>query len=205
MTSYKDTVSGASGSNAVPFSSPEAASGDHRGSSISPQRSNRSVRRSGVTRGVSDDGGEDGRYAGGWSVSSQTTRSAVVGKPSSLDGALLHRAREIIENLDLDDAYELTLQLAAFGGIVSDLWESAGRSTNHHQSILAILESALLSSDGLSECQASAFREAIIDLGSDYLSESNVEIIQSRFLEQNFSPLALLSELDANDADSKTE
>lgn len=118
-----------------------------------------------------------------------------------LDKHLLHRATDIIDSFDSSDRMAYEINLESLRGIVMQLWESATSSTAYHQEILAMLESAVISVDLLSEGQLSALREAISDLESSPLTHVHVDIIRDRFIEEDFSPLALLSEME-EDGDS---
>jgi len=119
-----------------------------------------------------------------------------------LDRSLLNRANNIIDSLDHRDVVEATVHLESLRGIVLQLWESAATSSQTHQEILAVLESAILSIESPNEGQLSAFKEAVMDLGNDVLTQAHVDVIRRRFIGEGFSPLALLSELeDGNDRD----
>lgn len=124
------------------------------------------------------------------------------GKPSTgkgLNKSLLDRAKSIVESFKFDDAFDATIDFDSLRGIILELWESARDSTQFHRQILGILESAILSVEIPSQEQLSVFREAIIDLGHDVLTTSHVDVIHMQFMNQGFSPLALLSELEDED------
>ena len=116
-----------------------------------------------------------------------------------LDKSLLKRAKSIIDSFNCDDVMEATVYLESLRGIVLQLWESATTTTQFHQEILAILESAILPIDSPNRTQLSVFREAIMDLGSDVLTQAHVEVIRRQFINEGFSPLALLSEIEDGD------
>lgn len=123
------------------------------------------------------------------------------GKAASggLDKSLLERAKTIIDCFNPDDVMDVTINLESLRGIILNLWESATNSTKFHQEILAILESAMLSVESPHEDHLSVFREAILDIGSDVLTQANAEVIRRRFINTGFSPLALLSEIEDDD------
>lgn len=128
-------------------------------------------------------------------------KSKVV-EPKGLDRSLLNRANNIIDSLDHRDVVESTVHLESLRGIVLQLWEIAATSSQAHQEILAVLESAILSIESPNEGQLSAFKEAVMDLGNDVLTQAHVDVIRRRFIGEGFSPLALLSELkDGNYCD----
>lgn len=119
-----------------------------------------------------------------------------------LDKSILGRAKSIIESFGDSDVMEVAINLESLRGIVLQLWESATSSSQFHQEILAILESALISVESPNENQLSVFREAIADLERDVLAQVHVDVIRGQFIREGFSPLALLSEVedvDGND------
>lgn len=117
----------------------------------------------------------------------------------ALDKSLLLRARDILESFDANDLVQSSVDLESLRGIVVQLWESAANSTQFHQQILAILESAILTIELPNQEQLSLFREAVIDLGHDVLTQAQVDIIQRQFISKGFSPLALLGDTEDSD------
>jgi hypothetical protein len=116
-----------------------------------------------------------------------------------IDQSLLMRAAGLLDGIeDLNDE-DLTLTLEALRCVVFELWISVAEATQFHQSILAIVESFLLSREHLDPGQAIALRGAIKDLNLPLLGEQHVEVIRSQFIDQGLKPLAILSEY--NDAD----
>jgi len=123
----------------------------------------------------------------------------------SLDKSLLERAKDIVESLRVNDVMDTAINLDSLRGIVLQLWESATNSTQFHQEILALLESAVISIDSPNEDQLSVFREAIIDLENDVLAQAHVDVIRRQFIKRGCSPLAVLSEIeDSDDSNKKT-
>lgn len=120
-----------------------------------------------------------------------------VGK--GLNKSLLVRAKEILESFDANNLVESSVDLESLRGIVLQLWESAINSSQFHQQILAILESAILTIELPNQEQLSLFREAVIDLGHDLLTQAQVDIIQRQFISRGFSPLALLGDTEDSD------
>jgi len=113
-----------------------------------------------------------------------------------LDKPLLKRAKNIIDSFNHHDVMEATIDLESLRGIILQLWESATNGTQFHQEILATLENAILSVESPNESQLSAFKEAVMDLGNDILTQAHVDVIRRRFIAEGFSPLALLSEVE---------
>jgi len=113
-----------------------------------------------------------------------------------LNKSLLKRAKDIIDSFNHHDVMEATIDLESLKGIVLQLWESATNGTQFHQEILATLESAILSVESPNESQLSAFKEAVMDLGNDVLTQAHVDVIRRRFISEGFSPLALLTEIE---------
>jgi len=116
--------------------------------------------------------------------------------PKGLDRSLLNRAKDIIDSFNNCDVMESTIDLESLRGTVLQLWESATNGTQFHQEILATLESAILSVESPNESQLSVFKEAVMDLENDILTQAHVDIIRERFVAEGFSPLALLSEAE---------
>jgi hypothetical protein len=126
-----------------------------------------------------------------------TTAEMPIRKPGigRMDSDLVNRALEIIEGLDINDNYENPLGVASLRTIVYQMWKGAAQSSDYHQSILAILERAVLSIELLTAETAEAVREAIVDLSNSVLTASHVETLRSRFIDLDFSSLSLLSQL----------
>lgn len=123
----------------------------------------------------------------------------------SLDKSLLERAKDVVESLRVNDVMDTAINLDSLRGIVLQLWESATNSTQFHQEILALLESAVISIESPNKDQLSVFREAIIDLENDVLAQAHVDVIRRQFIKRGFSPLAVLSEIeDSDDSNKKT-
>jgi len=120
-----------------------------------------------------------------------------VGK--GLNKSLLERAKSIIDGFNCDDVMDATVNLESLRGIVLQLWKSATNSSQFHQDILAILESAIISVEYPNKDQLTVFREAVIDLGNNVLTQAHVDVIRRRFISEGFSPLALLSEVEDGD------
>jgi len=118
-----------------------------------------------------------------------------------LDKALLERAESIIDSFDSDDVVESMINLEALRGIVLGLWKRARNSSYYHQDILSTLENALLSKNDFTEEDMELFHETIQDLKNEHLVENHVKIISERFIYQDFSPLAFLSEIKDEDSD----
>lgn len=124
------------------------------------------------------------------------------GKPAAgkgLSKSLLERAKSIIESFKHDDTFDATINFDSLRGIILELWESARESTQFHQQILGILESAILSIETPNQEQLFVFREAILDLGHDVLTPAHVDVIRTQFVNHGFTPLALLSEIEDED------
>jgi hypothetical protein len=116
-----------------------------------------------------------------------------------VDQSLLLRAAELLEGIEDVNDEDLTLTLEALRCVVFELWISVAEATQFHQSILAIVESFLLSREHLDGGQAAALRGAIKDLNLPLLGEQHVEVIRSQFIDQGHRPLAILSEYNGAD------
>lgn len=126
---------------------------------------------------------------------------------SVVDSALLCRAIEVVDCIEPADSYNATLFLTSLSGILLSLWESCSHASMFHQDVLAILENAVRSaqtSDAVTSDQLSAFREALTDLGQPQLVRSNVEVLRTRFLAVNFTPLSFMEQSES-DADESGE
>jgi len=113
-----------------------------------------------------------------------------------LDRRLLVRAAEILENIDGLEDGDMTLAVESLRCVLCEMWNTAVSATSQHQSILAIAESLVNAVDAISFSQASALRGAIVDLECDNLTETHVEVTRTRFIEEGYNPLAILSEAD---------
>jgi len=116
-----------------------------------------------------------------------------------LDRRLLSRAGEILENIEGLEEAEMALAIESLRCILCELWNTAASATSQHQSILAIAESMVNAVDSISLAQAAALRGAIVDLERDNLTETHVEVTRSRFIEEGYNPLAILSETSPAD------
>lgn len=116
-----------------------------------------------------------------------------------LDKSLLERAKTTLEDFNINDAMQATIDLGSLRGVVLQLWETAATSTQFHKEILAILEAAVISLESPNEGQLSVLREAIIDLQNDVLAQAHVDVIRRQFINEGFSPLALISEIENGD------
>lgn len=116
-----------------------------------------------------------------------------------LDMSLLERARSIVESFSAGDVMDAAINLESLRGIVLQLWETAMTSSQLHQEILAILESAIISVESLSEDQLSAVQGAISCLRYNTLTQRDVDAIRADFINKGFSPLALLSDIGDSD------
>ncbi len=103
------------------------------------------------------------------------------------------------------DSYSFTIDLAALASVVFGMWASAVNSSDQHKAILTILEQAVLSATTLNDAQISALRSALVDLSSEVLTESHVEVTRTSFIDEGFSPMALLSEIDNIAAEPGTD
>ncbi|MCY2953829.1 MAG: hypothetical protein NTU53_17920 [Planctomycetota bacterium] len=148
----------------------------------------------------------DAGSTGGLTMSTvETPRKELVGGRSGkghLDSGLLDRAQETIESIDTDDAETLLIRLQSLGGIACELWRAAASSSQYHRQILAAFESAVLTAiqaEGITSGQLRALRAAVIDLRSPVLTQGNVDSIASHLIDEQYSPLAILSEHEEND------
>ena len=149
---------------------------------------------------VSEEGVED--RTEGLALPTGVRFGVAKGKPAAgkgLSKSLLERAKSIIESFKCDDTFDATINFDSLRGIILELWESARESTQFHQQILGILESAILSIEMPNQKQLLVFREAIVDLGHDVLTPAHVDVIRTQFVNHGFTPLALLSEIEDED------
>ena len=120
-------------------------------------------------------------------------RKAVNG---GLDNNCLSRAIEIIESFDSNEIMDAAINIESLRGLILQLWETAQNATQFHHEILALLESAILSVETLSQEQISVLKEAIKDLHNEVLAQAHVDVIRRRFIMVGFSPLAFLSAIE---------
>ncbi len=121
------------------------------------------------------------------------------GATGQIDAALLRKALEIVDSIVPTHEINTPLFLAALGGTVLEMWESAATSSEYHQDILATLENAVRAatvSGSVTEQQLSAFREALTDLALTRLVRENAKVVRSEFIRQGFGPLAFMGEPD---------
>jgi len=115
------------------------------------------------------------------------------------DASLIRRAREIVDSIDPGNSYESPSDLAALAGLLMEMWESAQGSSDLHQDILAVLETAVRQA---AECGSvtlshlSFFREALTDLALPRLVRENAEVIRSKFVSEGFAALPFLHETE---------
>lgn len=126
------------------------------------------------------------------------------GAPSSLrsgigniDVALIRKATEITESISLDDSFDTQLHLTSLQGLACDMWASASESSEVHQELLAVFESAVIqtNADGTATPQQlDLFRECLCDLSRPSLVPAHAEVLRSQFIRIGFKPLAFLDE-----------
>jgi len=124
-----------------------------------------------------------------------------------LDGSLLERATDILDDLEDTTAQEeIVLAIESLRCVVCELWITAAGASQHHQSILAILESFLRTTESVKPGQLSAVRGAFADLTAAVLSQEHVDINRSRFIDEGYSPLSCVDEVEhANDGANNSE
>lgn len=119
------------------------------------------------------------------------------GATGQIDAGLLRKTLEFVDSIVPTDEINTPLFLAALGGTVLEMWESAATSSEYHQDILATLENAVRASTvsgSVTEQQLSAFREALTDLAQTRLVRKNAEVVRLEFIRQGFGPLAFVDE-----------
>lgn len=112
-----------------------------------------------------------------------------------LDKKILNRVSDLIETLQEESdplTYDITYQSLRIN--VTSLWESAATASEFHQDILAVLEAGLLSIDEPGGDHLDAFREAVLDLESDPITQAHVNVIRRRFMDCGINPLAMLAD-----------
>ncbi len=144
----------------------------------------------------------ENRFTG--EVSDEPAFKRTQGAPSSLrsgigniDADLIRKATEITESLSLDDYFDTQLHLTALQGLACDMWASASESSELHQELLAVFESAVrqTNADGdATHQQLDLFRECLCDLSRPSLVRAHAEVLRSQFIRMGFKPLAFLDE-----------
>jgi hypothetical protein len=109
-----------------------------------------------------------------------------------LDPALLERAAEVLEDIEHADPEAMSLGIESLRYVTCQLWLTAALASMYHRSILAIVESVILSAEQITAGQAVALRGAIKDLAQPKLSEQFVDVVRSRFIDEGHNPLAPL-------------
>ena len=109
-----------------------------------------------------------------------------------LDQVLLGRARDALDSLNLDDPAEMTVQVADLAARLCELWDCACDSSQRHQSVLALAEGAAMSWSLVTEGQVEALRMAIDYLCQDELTDTHVDLLRSRLIDEGYNPFALL-------------
>ncbi|HET6251099.1 MAG TPA: hypothetical protein VFE47_25655 [Tepidisphaeraceae bacterium] len=139
-------------------------------------------------------------------ASRESTRrdpSDVRSGPGAIDPILLNRALETIESIDSNDKQTFSVQVASLGGMVCEMWRTAKSSSQYHRQVLAAVDNAIictLLTETLTSRQISAIREALVDLKSPILTQANVDSIASHMIDENYGPLAMISELETGHA-----
>jgi len=145
----------------------------------------------------------------GTSLQSKTTFLRQCGR-GELNKQLLSRSKEILDIFETEklDPMDVSINFNSLKAVVLELWRTAAKSSQFHQDILAILESALLALNSPEKKHISLFREAIIDLGQEILSQPHVDVIRHRFIKEGFTPLAIMSLIEdkeeSDDGGNKT-
>lgn len=122
-------------------------------------------------------------------------------RANHVDRALIERATELLDGVEYLDSEELALTLESLRNLVCRLWPSVAAATVYHQSILANIESFLLSQESIDAEQASVLRGAVKDLGLTSIGEQHAEVIRSQFIDHGHKPLALLGNVNLADDD----
>ena len=130
---------------------------------------------------------------------SASLKTEAVIRPTSkarLDADLLQKLSDHLDTLEGADVEEKILAFEGLRCTLANLWTSCEKAGAFHQHILAQLERSVLSTSSPSPAQVVAFRQAASDLGSPLLTQSHVDTTRSRLIDEGFSPLALLSQLE---------
>ena len=119
-----------------------------------------------------------------------------------IDAKLIEKAREIVDSIEPNDAFQTPLYLAALAGLLMEMWESAVDSSQIHRDILAALENAVrvqMAEATVTTNHVSAFREALTDLVQKDLVREHAKSIRSRFVRLGFGALGFV-ERDSDNA-----
>lgn len=168
----------------------------------------RARRTAAESRSAGDRSGAWGSTATGESgIAGVEFRPSTIGtrKDGRLDRTVLSRAQELLEDIENETPEGVSVSMEALRFVVAELWRSALKSSEMHRAVLAVIESALLSSDEISANRAAAFRGAFRDLAAAIISPQHLEVIQSQFIDQGYNPMALLSDLGKLDEPTQPE
>jgi hypothetical protein len=116
-----------------------------------------------------------------------------------LDPSLLDRASELLDGIENASPEQMSLTIESLRFVACELWHSAEKASQYHQSLLALVEGMLLANECLNANQAATLRGAISDLASNSLNENYLDVVRSRFVDDGYSPLSVLSSMEAND------
>lgn len=130
-----------------------------------------------------------------YGASSMKPLSRSIQDSGRVDPGLLERAMDLLEDVEHLEPDDLALTMESLRNAVCKLWLSVSGATVYHQSILANIESFLLSHESVNAGQAAALRGAVKDLKLTAIGEQHAEVVRSQFIDQGQKPLAFLSDL----------
>lgn len=117
------------------------------------------------------------------------------------DPVLLQRAADLLDDIESLDPESLALTIESLRNVVCKLWFTAASATVYHHSILANVESFLLSHDSVDSGQAAALRGAIKDLSLRSIGEQHASVVRSQFVDQGQKSLAILGDVELGQDD----
>jgi hypothetical protein len=119
------------------------------------------------------------------------------------DKRLLDEAIDVLESINFTLGLDVLSATESLSGLICELWATAADASPYHQVLLAAIESAVIQArdtEQLTESQSAALRSGFIDLKSPVVTESHVESLSSRLVDESFSPFAPIDDLNGTDA-----
>lgn len=126
---------------------------------------------------------------GGLGVARAHKKVAVPGTGNRLEKALLSHSLNLLTNLVIEDEEQYAISYYAIRGTLADLWDSAIKSSERYQDLLAFVESVVQCNYVLNDGLRDVLIESVNLLLGDVITHTQLEVLRDRAAEAGHNPL----------------